>query len=71
MMVPLNVSRSTIAAQSLGSVNVFVQPESDSLEAIAMELFSSRSVRTWKKRFRQTTYPPQRAGEGRCGFTHR
>ncbi len=47
IMVPLNVSRSTIAAQSLGSVNVFVQPENDSLDAIAMELFSSLSVRTW------------------------
>ena len=46
MMVPLNVSLSTIAAQSRGSVNVFGQPENDSLEAIATELFSSRSVRT-------------------------
>ena len=39
MMAPLNVSRSTIAAQSRGSVKVFVQPENDSFEAIAMELF--------------------------------
>ena len=30
MMVPLNVRRSTIAAHSLGSVKVFVQPEKDS-----------------------------------------
>lgn len=35
MMVPLNVSRSTMAAQSRGSVNVFVQPPKDSLEAMA------------------------------------
>jgi len=46
MMVPLNVSRSTIAAQSRGSVKVLVQPENDSLEAIAIELFTSRSVKT-------------------------
>jgi hypothetical protein len=42
MMVPLRLSRSTIAAQSLESVNVFVQPEEDSFEAMATELFSSR-----------------------------
>jgi hypothetical protein len=30
MMVPLKVSRSTIAAQSLGSVKVLVQPLKDS-----------------------------------------
>ena len=48
MMVPLKVSRSTMAAQSRGSVKVLVQPENDSLEAIAIEFFSSRSVRTWK-----------------------
>jgi hypothetical protein len=30
MMAPPNVSRSTIAAQSRGLVNVFVQPENDS-----------------------------------------
>ncbi|WP_290512566.1 hypothetical protein, partial [Aeromicrobium sp.] len=46
MMVPLNVSRSTIAVQSLRSVNLFVKPENDSLDAIAMKLFSSGSVRT-------------------------
>lgn len=45
--VPPKVSRSTIAAQSLGSVNVFVQPEKDSFDAIPTEFFSSRSVRTW------------------------
>jgi hypothetical protein len=33
-------------AHRRGSVKVLVQPENDSLEAIAMELFSSRSVRT-------------------------
>lgn len=32
-----------------GSVEVSVQPEKDWLEAIAMEVFSSRSVRTWKR----------------------
>ena len=36
MIWPLKVSRSTIAAQSRGSVKVFVQPENGSLEAIAM-----------------------------------
>ncbi|SEE07727.1 hypothetical protein SAMN05216482_9055 [Streptomyces sp. PAN_FS17] len=46
MMAPLKVSRSTMAAQSLGSVNVWVHPENDSLEAIATLFFSSRSVRT-------------------------
>ena len=46
--VAADVSRSTIAAQSLGSVNVFVQPENDSFDAIATEFFSSRSVKTWK-----------------------
>jgi hypothetical protein len=42
--VPPKVSRSTIAAQSLGSVKVYVQPENDSSDAISTE--SSRSVRT-------------------------
>ena len=37
-----------MAAQSRGSVNVLVQPEKDSFDAIATLLFSSRSVRTWK-----------------------
>ena len=57
MMVPLNVSLSTIAAQSRGSVNVFGQPENDSLEAITTELFSSRSVRTWKMRRGEASLP--------------
>lgn len=35
MIVPPKVSLSTIAAQSLGSVNVFVQPEKDSFDAMA------------------------------------
>ena len=48
MMVPLKVGRSTIAAQRRGSVNVWVQPENDWLEAIVTEFFSSLSVRTWK-----------------------
>ncbi|WP_306855994.1 hypothetical protein [Amycolatopsis roodepoortensis] len=37
-----------IAAQRRGSVKVRVQPEKGWLEAMAMELVSSRSVRTWK-----------------------
>jgi hypothetical protein len=45
-MFPPKVSRSTMAAHNLGSVKVLVQPENDSLEAIATEFFSSRSVRT-------------------------
>jgi len=49
MMVPLKVSRSTIAAHRRGSLKVLVHPENDSLEAMAMEFFSSRSVRTWKR----------------------
>src|SRR5664279_107480 len=47
MMLPPKVRRSTIAAQSRASVNVFVQPEKESLEAMATEFFSSRSVKTW------------------------
>ena len=35
MMLPPKVSRSTMAAQSRGSVKVLVQPENGSLEAIA------------------------------------
>ena len=37
-----------MAAQSRGSVNVFVQPLKLSLLAIATAFCSSRSVRTWK-----------------------
>ncbi len=47
MMVPWKVSRSTIAAQSRGSVKVLVQPEKLSLDAMATDAFSSRSVSTW------------------------
>jgi len=47
MMLPANVNRSTMAAHSRGSVDVLVQPEKDSLDAIATLLVSSRSVRTW------------------------
>jgi hypothetical protein len=36
----VDVSRSTIAAQSLGSVKVLVQSEKDSLLEMAMEFFS-------------------------------
>ena len=39
-----------MAAQSLGSVKVLVQPLKLSLDAIATELVSSRSVRTWNSR---------------------
>lgn len=35
MMLPPNVSRSAMATQRLGSVKVLVQPEKDSLEAMA------------------------------------
>ena len=44
MIASLKVSRSTMAAQSRGSVNVFVQPENDALEAMAT-LFFRRSYR--------------------------
>lgn len=45
MMLPPKVRRSTMAAQRRGSVKVLVQPPNDSLDAIATEAFSSRSVR--------------------------
>jgi hypothetical protein len=45
-MLPPKVSRSTMAAQSRGSVKVSVQPPDDSLEAMATLLFSSRSANT-------------------------
>lgn len=48
MMVPLKVRRSTIAAQSRGSVKVLVQPANDSFEAMATLFFSSRPVSTRK-----------------------
>ena|GEM_PF-4936819 len=35
MMLPANVKRSTMAAHSRGSVKVLVQPEKDSLLAMA------------------------------------
>jgi hypothetical protein len=38
LVVPPKVSRSTVAAQSLESVKVLVQPEKDSLDAIATAL---------------------------------
>ena len=38
MMLPPKVSRSTMAAQSRGSVKVLVQPPKDSLEAIATDV---------------------------------
>lgn len=40
MMLLPKVRRSTMAAQRRGSVNVFVQPEKDSFEAIATLFFS-------------------------------
>lgn len=42
MIVPLEVRRSTTAAQGRGSVNVFLQPPEDSLEAMVTLFFSSR-----------------------------
>ena len=47
MICPANVNLSTIAAHNRGSVNVFVQEENGSLEAMAMAERSSRSVSTW------------------------
>ena len=47
MMFPPKVRRSTMAAQSRGSVKVLVQPLNESLLAIATAVFSSLSVRTW------------------------
>jgi hypothetical protein len=41
------VSRSTIAAQSLGSVNACAHSLNAALDATAMEDFSSLSVKTW------------------------
>jgi hypothetical protein len=46
MMLPANVNRLTMAAQSRGSVKVLVQPLKLSLLAIATELVSSFSVNT-------------------------
>jgi hypothetical protein len=46
-MLPANVNRSTMAAQSRGSVKVLVQPLKLSLLAIATELVSCLSVNTW------------------------
>jgi hypothetical protein len=47
MTCPANADLSTIAAHNRGSVNVFVQEENGSLEAIATAERSSRSVSTW------------------------
>ena len=44
MMLPANVNRSTMAAQSRGSVKVLVQPLKLSLLAIATELVSGRAI---------------------------
>ncbi len=46
MIWPAKVSRSTMAAQSRGSVKVLVQPEKGSLLAIATADRSSHSVST-------------------------
>jgi len=51
-----------MAAQSRGSVKVLIQPEKDSLLAIATEERSSRSVRTWKRRL--ACLDPDNAGRG-------
>lgn len=45
MICPAKVNRSTMAAQSLGSVNVFVHEENGSLDAIAMAERSSVTSR--------------------------
>ena len=42
MMAPSKVSRSTMAAQVRGSVNVFVQPPNDSLEAMCTTAVTTR-----------------------------
>jgi hypothetical protein len=42
MICPANVNRSTMAAQSRGAVNVFVQEENGSLAAMAMAERSAR-----------------------------
>jgi hypothetical protein len=42
------VRRSTIAAQSLGSVKAWAHSLNGALDATAMEDFSSLSVKTWK-----------------------
>lgn len=60
MMVPLKVIRSTIAAQSLGSVKVFVQPEKDSLEAIATD--AGQPARHTGHRYLWETPTADRAG---------
>ena len=52
MMAPLNVIRSTIAAQRRGPVKVFVHPEKDSLDAIAIEFFSSAFGEDLEEKFR-------------------
>ena len=46
MMVPWKVSRSTIAAHRRGSVKVLVQPEKDSLVAIATVQYEVRTLLT-------------------------
>jgi hypothetical protein len=43
-MVPPKVSRSTMAAQSLGSVKVLVQPEKDSFSHLARVWTSAGSM---------------------------
>jgi hypothetical protein len=54
MMLPPKVSRSTMAAQSRASVNVLVQPEKESLEAMATEFFSLSFGQNLEKEFRTT-----------------
>jgi hypothetical protein len=48
MMVPPKVSRSMIAAQSLGSVKVFAQPETDSFDAITEPRCATRKIVPWR-----------------------
>lgn len=50
-MCALKVTRSTIAAQSRGSVNVCFHSENGAFEAMAIARRSSRSVNTWNSSF--------------------
>ena len=49
MMWAWKVTRSTIAATSRGSVMILPHSLNGRFEAVAMEAFSSRSVKIWKR----------------------
>jgi len=57
MMLLPKVNLSTIAAQRLGTVKVFVQPEKESLDAILSLFFSSVSLSTGKRRSAPRRHP--------------